>query len=304
MFMKKTLQQELFYSVKSKMILGIALATIVLVLIGAFQGVMTFNSAKSLVDMDRKNDIHFRENIKKGYSSKLDSQGGLEVDNLSAYDFAQLNTSSQQITASNLPEFVLKTYGLTFFSILAFIVGVLISSYDYKFETYQRRLSRNSWLEIIAGKIGAIIILILGIYVLSFISSMLTGTMLPLITHSHTSSFNFSGFLNSLSMTGISFVLGLALALVGFAINMVVRRVVAVIVAFIIYVAVIPSLGRFDWKNIILNLYSHFGTQLNVEHLPFTTLSPSLVTFLFLLYVGVILVVCGVIFSKRTRFML
>ncbi|AYF99859.1 hypothetical protein D7I46_01425 [Lactococcus allomyrinae] len=302
--MKKTLQQELFYSIKSKMVLGIALATIILVLIGAFQGVMTFNGAKSLVDMDKKNDIHFQENIKKGYSSRLDSQGGLEVDNLSAYDFAQLNTSAQQVSASSLPEFLFKTYGLTFFSILAFIIGVLISSYDYKFETYQRRLSRSSWKEIITGKIAVIIVLILGVYILAFAFSVTIGRILPFITHVHVSNFNFSRFWASLLMTGISFMLGLALALVGFAVNMVVRRVVAVIVTFIVYVAVIPSLGKFDWKNIILNLYSHFGTRLNVEQLPFTTLPISLVISLFLLYVGVILVICGVIFSKRTRFML
>ncbi|MCC4121846.1 ABC transporter permease [Lactococcus lactis] len=304
--MKITLIKELFYLTKSKIYLVIFGIIIGLLILGTFQASLNLKGAESLFMEDKQSDINFQKNIHKDYS--ISNNGNQSIlNNATRYDYEQLNQANQAISFVGFPQFIFKSYGMTIISLLAGFFGVLVANYDYKFGTFKRRLGQQSWKIILLGKSVGLVVSLIVMYLLIFSLAACSGEILHLFFKSENAGEygqSLYPLINSDSfyLLFFSFMIGLALAMMCFALTLASKRANLIGSAFMIYLFILPNTGCFDWSNMTLNIFAPFGNHLGVPPLSMTQISPLFILVLFVTYLLIILTGGMLIFFKHTRY--
>ncbi|MEO3687238.1 hypothetical protein QK916_12850 [Lactococcus lactis] len=312
--MKNTFKQELYYMFHSKLIVIFLSITTLLVFLGALQAinlqkssVVQFEQTKSIY----KNKTDFLKDLRKNYteSNITDEETNIntEINNSARYSYDYVQKSNYQLTSTGFPLFIMKYLGLIFLPLVMGILGILLSTTDYKYGTYKRRLSTNSWKEIIVGKILGLSNVILGLYFYILILSMVVGVILPNFAQyidlkqynieSITPSFS-SGFTLILCVL----VLVLITGILSFLISLSIKSLFVSLIGFLVYYLAIPNLGKYDYKNVVMNIFSTASKEVLGQPIPYIPLDIKVSIILVIIYVALVSTGALIIFNKYTKY--
>ncbi|MDR0199444.1 MAG: hypothetical protein LBI43_02580 [Streptococcaceae bacterium] len=301
--MKNTFQQEIFYVIKSKILILSVIAALVFIGFSVVQGISTQKSAVTLLKMGQKSDSNFQRDITKNYHITIDANGDESISNSARYDLEEVIKADYQLTLFGFPQYVFKAYGLTLFYLMTGLLGIFLASYDYKYKTFKRRLESGTWKSIIASKFLSLTTLTLFIFMLTTVVAMLVGGVLSIILKINPDYPNLvvaPSFMDVVHLAGIVWMITLFPSLACLAVTLAFKKSNVIIICFLVYHIMIPNLGKFDYTNSVLNIFSHFGQNLNIDMLPYIPISYPLSFILMIGYcLAIILISLKVFYSYR-----
>ena len=312
--MKSTFKQDLYYMFHSKIIIIFLSISTLLVFLGALQAINLQKS--SIIQFEQtkliyKNKNDFLKDLNKNYTENniTDDESNIntEVNNSARYSYDYVKKSNYQLTSLGFPLFILKYLGLIFLPIVMGILGILLSTTDYKYGTYKRRLSTNSWKEIITGKIVGLSSVIFGLYFYILILSMAVGLFLPKFSkfidlkQYNIDSPNPSLF-SAFTLVLCVLVLALITGILSFLISLSIKSLFVSLIGFLVYYLAIPNLGKYDYKNVVMNIFSTASKEVLGQPIPYISLDIKVSIILVIIYVALVSTGALIIFNKYTKY--
>lgn len=268
---------EIKYQFYSKILIVI---TAFITLIMVFNIYSNMNNMKnSYAQYQRSKDFYIQsgQDVKAALSSEAkvketENPNGttvVQVDNVLKYDYDNV---SRMISVNNPKYLIWQILEFSTFLIFPFIFGiygVLIANYDLKFKTIKVKAVREEWYKVTLAKILSMILGILITLIISYSICIFAGSLMykNAIKDIPISEFNmtiFSNPKNIFSAATLSGFLALLFALIGFTLTTIFKSSVIPIIIIVVYNMFIPSLGKYDLKNIISVIghkyYSFQGT--------------------------------------------
>ncbi|MFC4651672.1 ABC transporter permease subunit [Lactococcus nasutitermitis] len=313
--MNITLRQEFSYIFSSKIfIIGLILFGI-LIGFGSVQAVNTKNDSVAQFQEVKKlykTSTEFKKDIKKPYRFTQKSNGtnqvDTSVDNVARYSYENLVIADSQLTVMGFPKYILKYYGLIFLPLIMGLFGISVATYDYKYDTYKRRLNNYTWKEILLGKYVVLLLTIIASYLFISLLSVVVGLFLakfsvpfdvPQYGNFH-AEMSFSSFAVVFSI--LCFI-GLMVALVWFTLAINIKNTVVCVIAFLVYDLIVPNLGKYDYKNVVMTLYTTVGQQNILQPTPVIQISSWTAWIMFLCYTACLGLGGLGLFYKKLRYL-
>lgn len=313
--MKNIFLQETWYLIKSKTILVVILASLFFVGFASVQAIGIQKDSANSFELSKQlysSNSEFETDLKKDYQSSTSSQGATgevntTVDNVARYSFETLVNSQEQLSPVGFSRFVYGSLGLSIIPILFAILGIQIATYDFKNKTYKRKLDNNDWKTIYFGKLLSLILIVLSSYIIITVFSLLAGLFLNNFVSIvdvtsypvKISNLNNSLFLQTVFTTAI---VGIVTSIIWFSFGLLLKKSTITIIIFLIYHAVIPNLGKYDYKNAIMNFASEKFDQLVLQPLPLFDINYSTSFILIIGYLLIISFISFIYFKKLGRY--
>ncbi|MFT8916596.1 MAG: hypothetical protein ABF899_01895 [Oenococcus sp.] len=309
--MKTTFLQESLYLLKSKISRIVLVIICLLVAFAGFQAVNTQGDSWQTFKITRgmyQSSAEFNQDIQKPYQIQQQSnrfgQVSTTVDNSARYNYENVIHSQNQLHSIEFTRFLFGSLGLVLFPLLTGILGISIATHNFASATYKRKLDNHTWLAVFSGKVLTLFAATAAIYVLAAVLASLLGLILPHLVKLRDLS-EYGIYLQALNAGDmiltvlVACLIGVVTALIWFSVGLICKRSSIAIVIFLIYQAVIPNLGRTDFKNAIMSLFSRFTNQLVLQPWPYRSISLPLSLGLTAEYVFGALILGYFIFSKK-----
>lgn len=249
------------------------------------------------------------EMLKVEYSveEKIDSKGGVYqyINNILRYDFENMKSIRTDMEGINIVVLLLKNTILVFLSICVSIYMIYISCFEVYEKTLKTRLLMGSFNIIALSKFITGIILVTIAFFISLISSSVISyiwTMFAMQNYpiNYVADEISVGKLTSVMF--ISYIVVLLYSLFGYALGMIIRKISIVILVFLILHLIVPSFGKYDYKNLMLTLYDYMFGDVRKIGVHFISGVNIVVAIVILLFYGIILLSLGQIkyrFDKK-----
>lgn len=273
------LKKELYYQWFSKMIITSLIVIIILSILNIFSlnNSITnkYNLYTQTLKFYKEDGLDIEKALSEDYEVK--SNGNIEeVDNVLKYDHDAVSNSIESIDPINTINSSLSFLTVAFLPIIWGVYGAIVGSYDFKYKTLKVRsvLSKNK--NILLSKHLSISIVI----VINTLISLLVFYILSLILYNSTLHNNtFKEFItlskfnigNNILQILFSITVSIIFSNIGLIIGMVSKNSLMASLIICLYNLLIPNLGAYDIKNLIMNLGDKIYTfnesfQLNVYH--------------------------------------
>lgn len=249
------------------------------------------------------------EMLKAEYSveEKIDSKGGVYqyINNILRYDFENMKSIRADMEGINIVVLLLKNTILVFLSICVSIYMIYISCFEVYEKTLKTRLLMGSFNIIALSKFITGIILVTIAFLVSLISSsVISYIWIMFAMQNYPINYVADGISvgKLVSVMFISYIVVLLYSLFGYALGMIIRKISIVISVFLILHLIVPSFGKYDYKNLMLTLYDYVFGDVRKIGVHFISGVNIVVAIVILLFYGIILLSLGQIkyrFDKK-----
>ncbi len=200
---------------------------------------------------------------------KVDEYGGVSqfVDNHLRYDFENMKESRTDIEGTNIIVMLLKNSILVFLSICVAIYMIYFTCFEFSEKTLKTRLLMGNFISIFSSKLVSGIILITSAFIISLFSSTVISYIWSVFETQNHSFFNSIDIINISKVVYsviMSYIILLIYMIAGFGLGILIRKTSVAIVFFLLLHLIVPSFGKYDYKNLILTIYDDiFGITMS-----------------------------------------
>ena len=313
--LKDNIRYELNYMTATKIPVFILLSILSIFIMTQFNIVNTLNhlnrTFESSVSHAKQNGDDIQQLLEEDYYSKdvLQDNGMVNttIENVVRYDYESVKTYYQKIQGGNGFIEILSNTSLVFLPIIASIFAIYIATYDFSANTLKTRMLSGDFKLVYMSKLIGVIVVFTSMFVLSLVIGYGIAYGWSTMTQNDRSLFfkdipyQSVAFIDVFLASMVTYGIALASLLIAFGFGLMCKKGSVAILIFLVYHLVIPSLGKYDFKNIILNIHaSMFGV--NVQSVSHTQLSLTMTTTLLLSIVSLFLV-CGYLrFYKMSKY--
>lgn len=235
-------------------------------------------------------DFYVREVIQEDGSILL------QIDNIVRYDYEQLKLQYDKMQPTNIFFEVLKNSTLIFLPIIAGLFAIYISTYEFSSNTLKTRILNGTTETVFLSKVLSTVIVFTIVFVLSAIIGLFISVVWSSIVNlgidisfilPKQSLFNI--VINTFKALLIAYLISIVFLVIGFGLGIISSRFSVALGIFLLYHLVVPNLGKYDIKNLIMNLYYLvFNPEIGVSIINFSELNiptvGSLITITVLLF--------------------
>jgi len=263
------MKQDFEYLYKSKVLFALIISIFFVLAVYQYANISTLkNSYKEFNDMVntyKENNIDIEKKLKEPLKieRKQSSAGlGISTNNPIAYSRQKVLESIYTIGPSYSAQSFLGVWTLLLGPLIFGIFGVYLVMYDYRFRTIKLRAIDNNWFEIIIAKqlllliltiimtiLASIIFFLFSLFTYNNIIDGIKGIDLNMLANIKSNS-------NFFSKLGTSLLLINVFAFFSMFLSIISRMIVLPIIVIFSYLFIIPSLGRYDYKNLVLKMAS------------------------------------------------
>lgn len=166
-------------------------------------------------------------------------------------------------------ENILEGATFVFFPIILSIYAIYITSLEYENKMIRIRSIRDNWGKIVLSKLFfTILVSIFFVLIISLLSILVSNIQMKFVNEEVIEKFmteeykiNFNIFLN----IGISMLVSIIFVSLSTFLTVICRKKFIPVILILVYLLIIPSLGMFDLKNILMNLtirnFPYFGSS-------------------------------------------
>lgn len=313
--------KKLFNSIKydfklnlyNKSIFIVTLLTILTFLIVNYNMLEKFNSNLKLYNYtvaemkENGEDIEELMNQEVNVFEEVMEDGGVQqyIDNPLKYDYDNLKNSLTSISGINIIIGLLENSTLVFLGLIGGIYMVYVITYEFSEKTIKTRLLIDNPSRLLLSKIITGILIISVVY---FSSLLVSGCISYEWSEYVIRSSNVDiepiefGADKILGCVMTSYLITLMFSIFGCAIGLLLRKMSLSILSFLVLHLVVPSMGKYDYKNLILSIFScsfelDMGKRVNfIDGVGF---APSILVFLF--YIFIILIISMLVYKLKKR---
>lgn len=262
--MKKSIITELKYQYYSKILLGIILSLIIAIGISLFlsclQVINLHNTYLEEVKFYNESNLNIENSLKEEYTFDKDVENGLTtIDNPLKYYNEGVKKFVFVTGTKYMLSHILEAGTSIFFPIAFAILGIYVATYDIKFRTIKMKAVIIGKKNVNLSKQLSLLFSSLFIFVVVNSICFLLGYLFRLFV---LSDFPFNEFsANFITKSFIfkilySYFLCIFFAQLGFTLGYIFKTAFIPIISVLIYYLAIPSLGKYDLKNVLLYLHN------------------------------------------------
>lgn len=227
------------------------------------------------------------------------------IDNPLRYDYDNLINSYTYIKGANIIVGLLENSTLIFIGLLAGIYMIYLITYEFSEKTIKTRLLMDKPIRLLLSKLLSGILIFTVIYFLALLISWCISFVWSEYTLSSIDvdiEYIKFGFDKVMMSVFISYLISFLFLIMGFAIGLLLRKMSLSILTFLVLHLIAPSVGKYDYKNLILTIFSSgfeldMGKRMNfIEGVGFI---PSLL--IFMVYVFIIIGISIFIYILKKR---
>lgn len=269
---KKNFLIELKYAHYMKIPIILTLALMSVYCLGLFNQYQKYNQLNEIFERTSKEIISNGENIedllKGDYVIEEQDVGNgnsiVHIDNALKYDYEQLKNHHEKIQPGKITVEILKDTSLVFFPIISCILAIYIATYNFSDDTLKSRMQNGTSLNIFISKLLSFVTL----FTIAFIASAMIATVSGFFTSTYFLNNSMGPFKNiSYNMDyiilirtlSISYEISIYYAFIFYGISFIVKNFSLVSLLFLMSHLMIPNLGKYDIKNLFINIYSLKG---------------------------------------------
>lgn len=274
--MRKYIKSELYYGIYSQIYIVVALILLAIATIIIYsncnQIVNAYHSYRKTEEYYNANHIDIEDALSDEYTynSSKDGEGEIEnIENPLRYYRELIGINAYIASPSYAIPSVLEYASCLFFPLLFGILGIITGTYDTKYKTKRIKAIRLSKSKIIASKQIALIISSILIVAVVLFASYLISFLLNKMVLANVPLQNFDiHTIETKSPMIMKIMYGMGIALlfseIGLFAGTILKGAVIPIIILFSYSLMIPNLGRYDLKNIMLfsaqNVYDYSGS--------------------------------------------
>ncbi|MGQ8870721.1 hypothetical protein [Paenibacillus sp. TSA_86.1] len=179
------------------------------------------------------------------------------VDNPVRLRLEEAVTSINHLTINSIVTNTLEWMTFVFFPLIFAIYSIFIASYDYKYKTVSIKATLTAPSQLITSKILSIFLGVLVIFIITLISSLITGfffynQIISGIEEQTLTRFDNAILPNNLTLQILfSLLVSLIFASIGFFMGILFKSALLPVILFFVYDFIIPVLGKYDLRNLI-----------------------------------------------------
>lgn len=258
--MIKKIQRELIYSFYT--FIPLIMITVIMMLIS----LNYFNLYKSAIanyDLYKKTEaihlnqgLNIEEELKKEPNIYIDNDGVEVLENVLSYDYKNLVSSINELRPINNISISLKWLTFIFFPLIFTLYGINIGTYDYFYKTIKIKIVHNKWKDVFIGKLLAIYLMTIIIFIVTIFSSIIISNIvfgilknnIPIHGYIDNSSFDMLSFIK---MSILSLTVCLLYGTIGLCIGIIFKSPLIPSLLFVGYNFFLPILFSGDLRNLI-----------------------------------------------------
>lgn len=262
----KMLKNEVLYLLYSKIIFIFFVALMGVLLLNAYGTVHALKSAAKHFESTKQYYIKQGEDIEQVLKQDLnvkqeqDIGGGIVtyVDNPLRYDFEEVSRILSQLRPKNLSISILEMLTFLFGPFIFGLLGILLSTYDFRYKTVKVKSLKQSWRRNILIKqivnVASVAVFVVGLFLVSRVlseaifayakSTVSNVNQYPLPEDAVLQSSVFTKLL-------VSIFIGVLFSIIGFSFGLVFKSATPPMVILAVYHFFVPSLGKYDLKNLV-----------------------------------------------------
>ena len=199
------------------------------------------------------------EILKQDYNINNSKENKLEViDNPLRYQYESMKESRNSLEGRNVIVTYLENTLLVYLSLVITIYMIYVSCFEFSELTFKTRLLMGNSTTISLSKLIAGMIVVTGTFIVSLLLSSLI--VQPWIIQA-TKDYAFNHPLTQYSITHIlkvgfmSYIILMLYSIFGFSLGSLLRKTSIATVIFLVLHLVVPVLGKYDYKNLVLTIY-------------------------------------------------
>lgn len=266
MYMKnllRNLQNELRYQLYSKIIGMIVIIIFILSCLNIYSTRVSVDSNYSrflrTYSEYKEEEMDIEEALSKPYKILEISESGNVIENILRYDFDSVGDSIKSLHPSMSINHTLSYLAILFLPLIFGIYGAAIATYDIKNRTLKlRAILSDGKTNTLAKQLAMLIVILSTILVLLFCMYIVSGFIYRSVSNIE----EYKPFiLNSLEVTtnnfiqiGYAVILSIIFANIGYLIGTITRSTLVPTIVIGAYMFIIPNLGVYDLKNVIMTL--------------------------------------------------
>lgn len=97
-------------------------------------------------------------------------------------------------------------------------------------------------------------------------------------------------------------VLALITGILSFLISLSIKSLFVSLIGFLVYYLAIPNLGKYDYKNVVMNIFSTASKEVLGQPIPYIPLDIKVSIILVIIYVALVSTGALIIFNKYTKY--
>ncbi|MBS4538608.1 hypothetical protein GOQ27_09040 [Clostridium sp. D2Q-11] len=254
--MKKYVKQELRWGINSKIYYIVAIFLSLLFVLTLFLNysavINTYDSYLKTENYYVENGLDIEKDLAGEYNLEENENGGTVSNPILYYK----DTVSRHIYAAS-PKYMLSQLlesSILLFPLVFGILGLLVASTDFKYKTIKLktvRMDRSTLgivkqLSIVFSSFIILVITLIISYLIGWIMYIKLSSSIPI------EEFNVGTF-NASSLIIVKFIFAYIIALIfaeiGYTLGMIFKNSIIGMIVIIVYIYILPNLGRFDLKN-------------------------------------------------------
>lgn len=235
------------------------------------------------------------------------NSGGITqyIDNTLKYDYDTMYQNYSAIYWKNCVFTILKKSTLVFLGLLFSLYMVVISTYEFSTNTLKLHMLGCSLKKLIISKLQAGLIIISGIFFSSTFISWIISSIWSIIYLKNVNN-NLSPKIYSpqqqFKSILITYIILLLFGLISFATGILVHNMATTVGIILLTHLLIPSLGKYDYKNLILTLYNQaYPLDISIKANYLSGLDPINAFFILLIYSILIFILAYIRFFKQWK---
>ncbi|WP_427182067.1 hypothetical protein [Paenibacillus sp. TC-CSREp1] len=179
------------------------------------------------------------------------------VDNPVRLRLEEAATSINHLTINSIVINTLEWMTFVFFPLIFAIYSIFIASYDYKYKTVSIKATLMAPSQLITSKILSIYLGVLIVFVVTLITSLITGVIfhnqiISEIPEQTLTRFDYAIVPNNLMLQILfSLLVSLIFASIGFFMGILFKSALLPVILFFVYDFIVPVLGKYDLRNLV-----------------------------------------------------
>lgn len=308
-----SIKYDLKLNLYNKSIVILTLLTLLTLLIVNYNMLEKFNSYLKLYNytvaemQENGEDIEELMNQEVNVYEEVTEDGAIQqyIDNPLKYDYDNLKNSLTYISGINIIVGLLENSTLVFLGLIGGLYMIYFITYEFSEKTIKTRLLIDNPIRLLLSKIITGILIITVVYFSSLlISGCISCGWSKYVIHS--SNIDMEpikfGLGKIVSCVMTSYLITLMFSMLGCAIGLLLRKMSLSILFFLVLHLIVPSMGKYDYKNLILSVFSNsFELDMGkrVNFIDGVGLVPSVL--IFLLYIFIILIISMLVYILKKR---
>ncbi|MBC2149789.1 hypothetical protein [Listeria booriae] len=307
------IKQQLNYQIKAKYFWFFLVVIILLCSIASVLQVTSYKESVVTLTRDleeiQKNDssLNLEYFLNQDANITYNADGGLQVDNYIKYDFSKMVSHYNALQPLNTFNQFFTSIAFVFFQLMIGIYGIFLAYTNIKYSTDKfviMQYGKASYFlgQLLAGMLTIVVILmqiIIFAPIIQWIVNFFVTANNPYLSYLSSSQVL---FMDKLPMELLTmFAIGSIYVIGMYCFTTLVKNQTVPLLVIFIYVLILPKLGTYDFKNVILySIQKVFNTSAaSLDMIPARAINMSIVLIIGALFLGILLV--GTFWLDRER---